>query len=128
MGRTTRIMIVDDNTLARSLLRRLLENEGFQVCGEAQDGKQALDLLKQSKPDLIIMDFLMPNQNGIQAAEEILKVAPSMPIVLNTLYFTDQLCKAASEAGVRTVVSKDSLDTLSKALSSFRADSSDPVN
>src|SRR2546430_1600125 len=107
MGRRTRVLIVDDNALARSLLRRVLESEGLQVCGEAKDGRQAVDALEESKPDLIIMDFLMPTKNGLEAASEILKVAPSIPIVLNTLYFTDQLAQAAANVGVRKVISKD---------------------
>lgn len=116
MTPSARVLIVDDNPVARRLLRRVLESEGFLVCGEAENGKEALAVLGQAQPDLIIMDFLMPRQNGLDAATEILKVAPSIPIVLNTLYFSDQLCQAAAGAGVRTVVCKDNLDSLSRVL------------
>src|SRR6185295_10102307 len=119
MGRRTRVMVVDDNALARNLLRRILESEGLLVCAEAKDGRQALDMLQESKPDMIVMDFMMPNQNGLQTAQEILKIAPSIPIVMNTLYSTDQLSEAAANVGVRKVVSKDNVDMLSKTLKSF---------
>jgi CheY-like chemotaxis protein len=71
------------------------------------------------RPDLIILDFMMPVKDGLQAAREILKIRPTVPIVLHTLYFTEQLRAVAEEIGVRHVVSKSNFRSLSEALNSL---------
>lgn len=79
----------------------------WEVCGEAEDGHQAVAQAAQLQPDLIILDFKMPLFDGIQAAREICTTMPSIPIVMYTLYKTDDLEVAAKLAGVRSVVAKE---------------------
>jgi CheY-like chemotaxis protein len=113
---SARIMIVDDNELARLLLKRILEKEGLEVCAEARDGQEALAIVRQARPDLIILDFMMPLKDGLQTAREILELRPSVRIVLNTLYITEQLRAVAEKIGVKRVVAKSDLHLLRNAL------------
>ena len=81
------ILIVDDNEQLRRLIRDFLEREsGFEVCGEAVDGYDAIEKAEQLKPDLIILDMSMPRMNGIEAAPRLKKILPETPIVLFTSY------------------------------------------
>ena len=68
------------------MIRTFLEKEGFQVCGEAADGVQAIKQAKKMKPDLVILDMAMPRMNGVEAASVINRMMPSLPIVLHTVY------------------------------------------
>jgi DNA-binding NarL/FixJ family response regulator len=79
----------------------------WEICGEARDGREAVVKAEQLQPDAVVMDFRMPLSNGIQAASEIHKSMPSIPIVLYTLYKTDELEVAAKLVGVRCVVAKE---------------------
>jgi DNA-binding NarL/FixJ family response regulator len=79
----------------------------WQVCGEATDGVEAVAMASQLRPDLIILDFKMPLCDGIRAASEILMAMPSIPIVMYTLYKTEELESAAKLAGIRAVVGKE---------------------
>jgi DNA-binding NarL/FixJ family response regulator len=79
----------------------------WQVCGEATDGAEAVAMASQLQPDLIILDFKMPLGDGIRAASEILMAMPSIPIVMYTLYKTEELESAAKLAGIRAVVGKE---------------------
>lgn len=79
----------------------------WQVCGEASDGMEAVVKASQLQPDLIILDFKMPLADGIRAASQILIAMPSMPIVMYTLYKTEELESAAKLIGVRAVVGKE---------------------
>jgi DNA-binding NarL/FixJ family response regulator len=79
----------------------------WQVCGEASDGVEAVAKASKLQPDLIILDFKMPLGDGIRAASEILLVMPSVPIVMYTLYKTEELESAAKLVGVRAVVGKE---------------------
>lgn len=103
----TRILIADDSSPVRSGLRNLLENHaGWEVCGEAVDGADAVSKSRQLKPDVIVMDFLMPRVNGVQAAMEIKKAQPSVPILLCSMYLSEPLLEHARKAGIRAAVSK----------------------
>src|SRR5512146_1838845 len=76
----TRILIVDDSPSVRIALRKFLEqNSNWQVCGEAEDGQEAVDRVRQLKPDLVVMDFLMPVQDGLHASEQIKSLFPEIP-------------------------------------------------
>jgi len=79
----------------------------WQVCGEAEDGREAVLKASELKPDLIILDFKIPLANGIQAASEICTTMPSIPIIMYTLYKTDELETAAKLVGIRSVVAKE---------------------
>jgi DNA-binding NarL/FixJ family response regulator len=102
-----RIFIADDNGMVRRSLRMLLsEHADWVICGEATDGREAIDMAVQLKPDLILLDVAMPILNGLHACVEILKSMPLVPIVLHTLYKTDQMAVEGKKAGARSVISK----------------------
>jgi AmiR/NasT family two-component response regulator len=95
----TRVLICEDETIIRLDLRDLLERAGFEVCGEAHDGEQAVELARAEEPDVAIMDVKMPRLDGIEAARRILDERP-IPIVMLTAYGQEDLVARAVEAGV----------------------------
>lgn len=100
------VLVVDDNAAIRKMLASAFLSDGFKTCGEAENGKEAVELAKQIKPDVITLDLSMPVMNGIRAASELRRIFPTMPIILFTLY-GDSVSKAsASEAGVSLVLQK----------------------
>jgi len=102
-----RILIVDDSAIFREGLRAMLEaHTDWEVCGEAMNGVEGVQKNRLLKPHLIIMDLSMPQMSGIEAAAEILKDSPKVPILLLTLYLTPQITKEARKAGIRATLSK----------------------
>jgi len=96
------ILIADDHDVARSGIRALLENHaGWQVCGEAKDGREAVELAATLNPDLILLDIGMPNLNGLEAARQILATSPSASILVLTMHDSDQLVREVLRAGAR---------------------------
>jgi len=95
----TRILIAEDETIIRLDLRELLESAGFEVCAEAQDGEEAVELARVRRPDLAVLDVKMPRLDGIEAARRILDDRP-IPIVIVTAYGEQELVARAVEAGV----------------------------
>jgi len=94
-----RILVAEDETIIRLDLRALLEQAGFDVCGEARDGIEAVELARELEPDLAVMDVKMPRLDGIEAARRILEERP-IPIVMVTAYGQDEIVSRAVEAGV----------------------------
>src|SRR6201991_653170 len=94
-----RVLIAEDETIIRMDLAQMLERAGFEVCAQARDGIEAVDLAASEQPDLAIMDVKMPNLDGIEAAKRILDEQP-IPIVMLTAYGQDELVSRAVEAGV----------------------------
>jgi len=102
-----RILIVDDNSVARNLLKEAISSRAdWQICGEAVNGKDAIQKAASLKPDLIVMDMAMPVMDGLQASQEILKTLPALPIVLNTMHTGEQVEIAAQRMDIRKVISK----------------------
>ena len=103
-----RILIADDDPTIRTLVRRLLEEHAdWQVCSEAVDGVDAVSKVAQFVPDLAILDLGMPRMNGFQAAREIAKVNPSLPMLLISVQqLSKQMVEAAREAGFKGAVTK----------------------
>jgi len=102
-----RLLIVDDSPIIRKMLRETFElQEGWEVCGEAVDGREGVEKAQQLKADLIVLDLSMPVMNGLEAARELSRLLPSVPVLLYTNYETPQLKQEALSAGVRAVVSK----------------------
>jgi|SRR5579862_5383497 CheY-like chemotaxis protein len=80
-----RILVADDNPLIRQTLCKLFESEGgYAICGEAKNGQEEIDLAMQRRPDLIILDWAMPIMNGLDAAPELKRLLPDVPIILFT--------------------------------------------
>jgi two-component system, response regulator PdtaR len=94
-----RILLAEDETIIRLDLRDLLERAGFEVCAEAKDGEEAVELARQAEPDLAILDVKMPRLDGIEAARRIISERP-IPIVMLTAYSQEELVSRAVEAGV----------------------------
>jgi DNA-binding NarL/FixJ family response regulator len=112
---TRKILIVDDNRTIRSSLRSWIEGTpGFQVCGEAENGKIAVEQVEAMHPDIVILDFQMPVMNGLEAARQISQVAPHTAMVMFTMHPSKELFRAAQAVGVRDVVAKT--DQLSGSL------------
>jgi DNA-binding NarL/FixJ family response regulator len=102
-----RILIADDNpTLIANLRATLNEHEGWTVCGEAANGRQAVLMVSQLRPDLVVLDWSMPVLNGLDAATEILKLSPQTPIVMFTLHKDSVIELAVKRLGVKQMVSK----------------------
>ena len=104
----TRILIADDRQSMRIALKTLFVlRPSWEICGEAEDGRQAISMASHLRPDLIVLDFKMPLTDGLQAAQEIRRNLPTTPIVMYTLYKDEQLESVARLAGVRRVVAKE---------------------
>jgi len=94
-----RILVAEDETIIRLDLRQMLERAGLEVCAEARDGIEAVELARSEQPDLAIMDVKMPRLDGIEAARRILDERP-IPIVMLTAYGQEELVSRAVGAGV----------------------------
>lgn len=95
-----RIILAEDHTIVLEGLRGLLEKEGFEVVGVAQDGRVAVELARRFKPDIAILDITMPTLNGIDAAREILRASPDTRTILLTVHEEKQYVVEALRAGV----------------------------
>jgi|SRR5579862_1607211 len=101
------VLIVDDNEFMRSSLRRLFTSQpDFKVCGEAEDGRQAIDKATELYPDLIVMDLSMPQMTGIEAAHILSRLMPAVPIIIFSDYGKVLSGQEASFRGISAVVSK----------------------
>jgi len=102
-----RLLIVDDSPALRKALRATLDShDDWQVCGEASNGREGIEKAQQLKPDLIVLDLAMPVMNGLEAAHELTRLLPSVPLVMYTSYETAHLKREVLSAGVRGIVSK----------------------
>lgn len=116
-----RILVADDHPIFRFGLRSLLgSHEGWEVCGEAVNGRDAVEKCRQLKPDLLILDICMPELNGVEAARQVLKDNPDQAILVLTAVDSDQVVRECLEAGIRGWVFKsegtDDLTTAVEAL------------
>jgi AmiR/NasT family two-component response regulator len=100
-----RVIIADDESIIRMDLREMLTNLGYLVVGEAGDGRSAVNLARELKPDVAILDIKMPNTDGIEAAR-ILTEEKIAPVVLLTAYSQRDLVERAKEAGVVGYITK----------------------
>jgi len=102
-----RILVVDDNPAVRRHLRRVLEqHDDWLVCDEARNGQDAVNRFRQVRPDVIVLDFQMPEMNGLDAARIISQQAPEIPILMVTLYLSKQLSEEARRVGIRGACAK----------------------
>jgi DNA-binding NarL/FixJ family response regulator len=105
------ILLADDHAIMRRGLRGLLEtHEDWQVCGEAGDGRQAVELSVTLKPEIVVLDVSMPELHGLEAARHIHAAVPDTEIVIFTMHESEELIRQALTAGVRAVVVKSDVE------------------
>jgi DNA-binding NarL/FixJ family response regulator len=104
-----RILLADDHKIVRNGLRRTLEeHEGWEVCGEASNGREAVELALRLIPDVAVIDLAMPELNGLEATRQIKTALPAVEILIFTMHDTKELMLSALEAGARGFVLKSS--------------------
>ena len=102
-----RILLADDHEIVRRGLRALLErHEGWEVCGEASDGREAIEKALQLNPDVVIVDIGMPNLNGLDTTRQLLQHDPHFKVIVLTITDSDQVIREALDAGARGFVLK----------------------
>ena len=102
----TRILLADDHEIVRQGVRLLLQQEGFEVAGEAANGQEAIRLARENCPDIALLDYGMPLLNGIAAAREIAQACPKTKVILLTMHTDDQYVLEALRIGVKGFVVK----------------------
>ena len=99
---TLRILIADDHEVARKGIRALLETrQGWEICGEAKDGREAVECAKQMKPDVVLLDIGMPSLNGLDAARQIRTALPETSILILTMHDSEQVVREVLAVGAR---------------------------
>src|SRR5262245_36380115 len=102
-----RILLADDHKIVRSGLRRTLEEQdGWVVCGEASNGREAVELALSLLPDVAVLDLAMPELNGLEATRQIKKALPQVEVLIFTMHDMTELILSAFEAGARGFVLK----------------------
>ena len=97
-----RILIADDHEVARRGIRSILESHpGWEVCEEAKDGREAVEMAARTHPEVILLDIAMPNLNGLEAARQILDASPDVAILILTMHDSDQTIREVLRAGAR---------------------------
>jgi DNA-binding NarL/FixJ family response regulator len=105
------ILLADDHAIMRRGLRGLLEtHDGWHVCGEAGNGREAVGLAVDLKPDVVVLDLSMPELNGLEAASQIRSTLPETEILIFTMHESEELIREALSAGVRAVVVKSDVE------------------
>jgi DNA-binding NarL/FixJ family response regulator len=107
LGRRVRVLIVDDHPEIRKIVRSTLQlHPDFEVCGEAENGAEAIEQAKKLKPDVVVLDVTMPVMNGFEAAREIRARVPESAIVILSQYADERFVEEARKVGVRAYVAK----------------------
>jgi DNA-binding NarL/FixJ family response regulator len=115
-----RILVVDDNPAVRHYLRALLEQQSsWQVCDEARTGREAIQRVKLNPPDLILLDFQMPDLNGLAVAREVSESFPEIPILMVTIHLSNQLADEARKVGIRGACAKADVGSIVEAVDSL---------
>jgi DNA-binding NarL/FixJ family response regulator len=101
-----RVVYADDHPIVRQGCRVILEREGFDIVGEAADGREALQLTELHRPDAVVLDHRLPRMDGIDAARAILRLSPTPAVVLLTMYTDEQRIVSALDLGIGGYVAK----------------------
>jgi two-component system response regulator DesR len=103
---SAKVVVVDDTAHVRAMLVVMLEIDGFKVAGQAGSGAQAITIVDEHDPDVVIMDYQMPGMDGLEAARRIRARRSDQPIILYTAYLDSEIERRAREAGVALCVGK----------------------
>ena len=101
-----RVLIADDASFMRQMIREIIEPEGYEVVGEATNGIEAVDLYKELQPDLVTMDIVMPKRSGIDAVKAILAENPTACVVMCSALGQETLVTEALQAGAKDFIVK----------------------
>ena len=102
-----RILIADDHDVVREGVRMLLQSQKhWRICDEAVNGREAVEKAKQHRPDVVVLDFSMPELNGVEAARQIRKALPRTEVLILTMHDSEQLAREALAAGARGLLVK----------------------
>lgn len=117
---SVRVMIVDDTDHVREMLASMLELDGFDVVGKASSGPEAVSIVGDADPHIVVMDYKMPGQDGLTTTKLIRSTHPDMPVILYTAYLDEMLQQKARDAGVSVCVGKvEGLETLEREISAL---------
>ncbi len=115
-----RILLADDHNILRDGMRLLLERQpGFAVVGEAGDGREIVELAREHRPDVVVMDIAMPNMNGIEATRRIVEKQPETGVVILSMHYDESYVLRSLKAGARAYLLKDALK--SELIAAIRA-------
>lgn len=116
-----KVLVVDDAAFVRAMLKRLIEDNGFVVSGEAENGEEALRAYRSLKPDLVIMDITMPLMDGLEATKRIVSLDPKAKIVIVSARGEKPMVIKAIEAGAQDFIVKPfEVPRVVKTLNKFR--------
>jgi DNA-binding NarL/FixJ family response regulator len=112
-----RILIADDNATVRRGLRGLIQHHpDWAVCGEAVDGRQAIEQAHELHPDVLLLDLAMPRMNGFDAARELAKLEPDVQILLCTVQLSTFVVREAEKMGIQGAVSKSKVSQITDGI------------
>lgn len=105
----TNILLIDDSMLARNLLRHILEDKGYTICGEAANGREGFEKYKQLKPDLVFCDLMMDEMDGLECLRAIMSVSPGAKVVMCTSINDKLHLKEAMKSGAKSYLKKPAI-------------------
>lgn len=117
----TRVLVVDDAGFMRNALKLMLEKNAFEICGEAENGKIAIEKYNELKPDIVTMDITMPEKTGIEALADIMKMDPNAKIIMVSALGQESFVREAVLAGAKGFIVKPfKEEAILKALEKFK--------
>ena len=102
----TRVLVADDASFMRQMIRDIIDQEGFDVVGEAADGVEVVEKFTELSPDLVMMDIVMPKRSGIDAVKAIMEIAPEASVVMCSALGQETLVMEAIQAGAKDFIVK----------------------
>jgi CheY-like chemotaxis protein len=110
-------MVVDDTVHVRRMLRNMLELDGFELAGEAGSGSEAVEVIESADPDVVVIDYKMPDVDGLETASRIRAVRPDQVMILYTAFVDPELEQRARDVGVSVVLGKvEGLESLEREI------------
>lgn len=120
MNRNISLVVIDDVDHVRHMLTSMLTLDGFDVVGAGADAAEGIALTEEHRPNVVVIDYMMPGVNGLEASRRIRALIPDQKIILYSAYLNDDLKKEAKEAGVSICVGKvEGLETLQRNIASL---------